>query len=139
MVYETIDNPLFYLCFVIELPFYILITIDIIRYKIVISDKEIIIPSNKTCIDMLFNRMEKKRYKLIGLKSIQLKKGIVPFEGYTVKYVLTYEKSKQTLDLSRFSRKQVEIIKNDILEKAKKINSGEVEILEPLEKTWLFT
>ena len=87
MVYETIDTPLFYLCFVIEIPFYMLITIDVVRYKIVISDEEITIPSNKTCIDMLFHK-KKKKYNLIGLRAIQLQKGIIPFEGYTVKYVL---------------------------------------------------
>lgn len=133
-----IDSPIFYLCFIIEIPIYIIVILDFVRAKVVISDEEIATNSNTTIVNMLFNKVKTTKYKFIGLRSLSLKKGVVPFRGYTVQCILKYDKARKILDLSRFSQKQIETIQKVIMENAKKINDTEVEILEPIDKMWLF-
>ena len=86
---------------------------------------------------MLFQKKKTIKYKFENLKAMQLQKGVFYPNGYTVRFELIYDRKSKYLDLSRFSKKQVEDIKLKIIEIAKKQNGFEPTILEIKDRMWL--
>ena len=124
-------------CYLFPVLFIVLHTIEITKYRAEITESDITISSTHFFLDVLFQKKKTIKYKFENLKAMQLQKGVFYPNGYTVRFELIYDRKTKYLDLSRFSKKQVEDIKLKIIEIAKKQNGFEPTILETKDRMWL--
>lgn len=124
-------------CYLFPIFCLVLITIEITMYKAEIAGNSVIISSTHFFWDVLFQKKKKLKYEFDNLQAMQLQKGILYPNGYTIRFALIYDRKTKYLDLSRFSQKQVEIIKKNVLEIAKNVNGFEPIIQETKDKIWL--
>ncbi len=123
--------------YVIPIIAILLVTVDVLKYTIRITNDSVIISVSHNFIEGLTIKYKQTKYQLAGLKSVQQKKGITVLYGYSTHLVMKYENKTRHLDLSRFSKNQISIIQKTVLDRAQVLNGYEVKVLDSADKTWL--
>ena len=105
----------------------ILLTRELILYKMVIKESKVWIAANR---DFLLTRHKNMTIPFKGIKSIQYKFFVYPCpDGIKSVIILSYDnKRMRYINTMRFSKKQVDTIIQIIKERAEKLNGYKIEI-----------